>query len=140
MKFLFQLNYKTLYRCWAALFAVTAVLGLLFPGVSDPVGLFFLGLISAVFFLPPALILRKARREDNLHHVRLVRYLGIASLTATLVLICAGIRAVTLSQAAGDLVHILMTVICAPLVCSNYYVLPMFLWSVLVVCSFRKKK
>ena len=140
MKNLQNLTYKTLYRLWAGLFALTAVLGLLFPGVQNAAGRFFLALISVVFFLPPWAILSKAKAEGIRHHLRLVRYLAVASLGLTLVLFCAGILSLPYGDAVGNIIHILMTILCAPLVCSNYYVLPMFGWAMLLTGSFQKKK
>ena len=140
MDFLNRLPYKHLYRAWGGLFALTAVLGLLFPGAQNPLGLYLLRLIAVVFFLPPWLVLAKARQEGSLFHIRLLRCLAIASLGMTLVLVCAGILAAPHSQALGDLIHVLMSVICAPLVCSNFYVLPMFLWATVLIGSFGWKK
>ena len=140
MKNLQNLTYKTLYRLWAGVFVLTAALGLLFPGVQNAAGRLVLALISVVFFLPPWAVLSKAKTEGNRHHLRLVRYLAIASLVLTMVLFCAGILSVRWGEAVGNLVHILMTVLCAPLVCSNYYVLPMFCWAMLLTGSFQKKK
>ena len=139
MKNLQNLTYKTLYQLWAGLFAVTALLGLAFPGVEPAAGRFFLALISGVFFLPPFAILTRAKKEGNLHHLRLVRYLALASLVMTMILFCAGILSLPYGQWLGDLIHVLMTVLCAPLVCSNYYALPMVLWAMLFYGSFGKK-
>lgn len=135
-----KLNYKPLYQLWAGLFALTAGLGLLFPGVQNAAGRFFLALISVFFFLPPWLILVKAKKEGKRDHLRLVRYLAIASLSLTLLLFCAGILSLPYGEAVGDLIHVLMTILCAPLVCSNYYVLPMFGWATLLTGSFGGRK
>lgn len=140
MQNILKYTYKTLYTIWAWLFALTAILGLLFPGVQNAAGRFFLALISVCFFIPPWLILTKARAEGSRHHLRLVRYLAVASLSLTLLLFCAGIWSLPYGQPVGDLIHILMTVLCAPLVCSNYYVLPMFGWATLLTGSFGKEK
>lgn len=140
MQNLSKLKYTTLYRLWIALFVLTAILGLLFPGAESAAGRFFLAGISVVFFIPPWLILVKARGEGSAHHVRIVRYLSIASLLLTMLLLCAGILSVRWGERAGDVIHILMTVICAPLVCSNYYALPMFGWALLLTGSFGRKK
>lgn len=140
MQYLSKMKYNTLYRFWIGLYAATVVLGLLFPGAQNAAGRFFLGLIAAVFFVPPWLILAKAKKADNRHHIRVIRYLSIAWLAVALVLFCAGILSVWLGEGAGNLVHILMSVICAPLVCSNYYVMPMFLWATLLIGSFGKGK
>lgn len=140
MHFPVKLKYKPLYWIWGVLFALTALLGLLFPGVEDTAGKAVLMAITVSFFLPPWLILVKAKGENNCHHIRIVRYLSIASLAATLVFFCAAILSVRFSEIVGSIVHILMTVICAPLVCSNFYALPMFGWATLLVGSFAKKK
>lgn len=140
MEFLSKLRYQTLYYIWGGLFALTAVLGLLFPNVEHEAALAALMAVSVGFFVPPWLILEKAKGENRLFHVRLLRYLAIASLTATLVFLCAGILSVRYDQAVGDLLHIMMTILCAPLVCSNFYVVPMFLWATLLVGSFGRKK
>lgn len=139
MELLSNVRYKPLYLAWGGAFVLTAVLGLLFPGAQDPVGLFFLRFASVVFFLPPWLILAKARAEKALFHIRLLRYLALASLVLTMVLFCAGILAGPDSQTLGDLIHVIMSIACAPLICSNLYVLPMFLWATVLVASFTKK-
>lgn len=140
MEFLSNIRYKPLYIAWGGLFALTAVLGLLFPGVQNPVGLFFLRLAAVVFFLPPWLILAKAKEEKALFHVRLLRYLSLGSLVLTMALFCAGILAGPDSQTLGDLIHVIMSIACAPLICSNFYVLPMFLWATVLTGSFGRKK
>ena len=135
-----KLSYSALYKVWAGLFALTALLGLIFPDVENGIGRFFLALISALFFLPPWMILSRAKKEENRHHIRIIRYLAIASLILTLVLLCAGILSVRMSEAVGNLIHTLTAILCAPLICSNYYVLPMFLWATLFTGSFGKQK
>lgn len=140
MRFLSKFSYRPLYTAWGVLFALTALLGLLFPSAQSAAGRFFLGLISGLFFLPPWLILVKAQAEGSRRHRRIVRYLAIASLAAAMVLLCAGILSVMLSAFWGDVIHALLAVICAPLVCSNFYALPMFGWATLLIGSFGKKK
>ena len=138
MEFLSKYSYKTLYLAWGALFVLTAALGLLFPGAQNGLGLFCLRAVTVLFFLPPWMILAKARTEGAVFHTRLLRYLSLASLAMTLVLFCAGILTAVDNPALGDLIHVLMAIVCAPLVCSNFYVLPMFLWGTVLVASFRK--
>ena len=135
-----KVPYSALYKIWAGLFAITAVLGLIFPDVENGIGRFFLALVSVLFFLPPWTILSRAKKEDNRHHIRIIRYLAIANLSLTLVLLCAGILSVRMSAAFGNMIHTMTAILCAPLICSNYYVLPMFLWATLFTGSFGKKK
>lgn len=139
MKKLTELKYGSLYRIWGVLFVATALLGLLFPGAKHPLGLFALRAVTVLFFLPPWLILMKARLAGNHHHRKLIRYLSIASLTATVVLFCCAVFALRLPEFMSTVIHVVMTILCAPLVCSNYYALPLFLWAVLLIQSFQKK-
>lgn len=138
MKKLTELKYGTLYRDWGILFAATALLGLLFPGAKHPLGLFALRTVTVLFFLPPWLILTKAKNEENHHHRKLIRYLSAASLAATVALFCCAVFALRLPEFMGTVIHVVMAILCAPLVCSNYYALPLFLWAVLLILSFRK--
>ena len=140
MQFLSKLRYRVLFLLWGVLFAVTAVLGLFFPGVANPWGLAGLRCVSILFFLPLWLILLKAQQEHNRRHVLLIRYLALAWLVLALALVCASIMSVNYFPAMGNLLHILLTVICTPMVCSNFYALPMFLWATLLIGSFGKKK
>ena len=135
MEYIVKLRYDRLYPVWAGLFVLTAVLGLLFPE-AEGFGRAILLTLTVGFFLPPWLILAKAKQTGDRQNVKLIRYLALASLAATMVLFCAGIWSVGTSL--GQTLQILMSIICAPLTCGNYYVLPMFLWATLLIGSFRK--
>ena len=133
------LRYDRLYMLWGGLFALTALLGLVFPGATG-FGRVLLLICTVGFFLPPWLILTKAKDAGDKRNLRLVRYLALGSLVMTMVLFCAGILSVRFGEGLGNVVHVLMTIICAPLMCGNYYVLPMFLWATLLVGSFQNRK
>lgn len=134
-----KLTYKSLYLLWSALFLLTAVLGLIFPAVQAPAGRWALALTAAAFFLPPWLILTKARREGARFHIRLIRWLCVASLTLTAALLCLNLRSAGLGNALGTALNAALTVVSAPMVCSNFFVLPIFLWGCLLADTFRKK-
>ena len=138
MEFLKKLRYRPLYLCWAALFALTGLLGLAAPGAKGLGRGVLIGLALG-FFLPPWMILVKAKTAGAKQHIVLIRCLAAASLAATVVLLCAGIRSLTLGQQAGSLLHILTSILCAPLTCGNYYALPIFCWATLLFGSFGKK-
>ena len=134
-----KLSYKPLYILWSMLFALTAVLGLAFPAVENAAGRWALALTAAVFFLPPWLILNKARRENARFHIRLLRWLCIGSLALTAALLCLNLRSAGLGNALGTALNAALTVVSAPMVCSNFFVLPIFLWGCLLADTFRKK-
>ena len=136
MKFLVKLDYKVLYLMWAIMFVLTAVLGFLYPSVSEPAQRFPLQIATGVFFLPPWAILTKAKANDEGKHVKLVRYLGLASIGLTVVLLCANMLCVGMSEAVGNALNAALTIVSAPLVCSNFYVMPLFLWGTLLMGAF----
>ena len=134
-----HLNYRTLYLAWASLFALTAVLGLLFPNAADPAGRAALTALSVLFFLPPWLILARAKGEGERRHIRLSRYLSLAAVGLTLVLLIANLRSAGLGDALGAALNAALTVVAAPMVGSNFFVLPIFCWGTLIMGSFLKK-
>ena len=66
-----KISYRTLYIAWAVMFVLTAALGFAFPEVENGWARFGLGLIAILFFLPPALVLARAKAEGHRFHVRL---------------------------------------------------------------------
>ena len=82
-----KLSYRTLYMAWAVMFAVTVALGFLVPETDSVPGRIALAAAAGLFFLPPWMILERAKREENRHHIRLIRWLCVASLVLTAVLL-----------------------------------------------------
>ncbi len=135
MRSLVKLDYKLLYLLWAVMFVVTAVLGFLYPSVKAPAERFPLQLAAGAFFLPPWAILTKAKVQENVKHVHLVRNLTVLSLAATVALLCANMMSVGMSEQVGNALHAALTIVSAPLVCSNFYLMPLFLWGTLLMGS-----
>ncbi len=133
MKFMVKYDYKVLYLLWAAMFVLTAVLGFLYPSVEEPAGRFPLQLATGAFFLPPWTILTKARLENATKHVHVVRNLAIVSLGSTVVLLCANMLSAGHGEALGNALQAALTIVSAPLVCSNFYLMPLFLWGTLMM-------
>lgn len=134
-----SVKYNALYLCWGALFVITVVLGFLFP-VADGALKIALRLISVVFFIPPWIVLIKAKQEQNKKHRALVRHLSLASLILTLILLVLNLRSVGYSDAVGLALHAALTVVSAPMICSHLYALPIFLWATLLMGSIGKLK
>lgn len=139
MDYILKLRDDRLYWCWAGLFVLTGALSLLAPE-AEGFGRALLLMLTAGFFLPPWLILTKAKKTGDRRNVRIIRYLALASLAATTGLFCAGIYSLGAGQGMGNAIHVLMAIVCAPLMCGNYYALPMFLWATLLFGSFAKNK
>ena len=132
-------SYRLLYILWAAMYALTVVLGFLFPDVPQSAGKAALAAVSVLFFVPPWMILIWAKAEKHTDHVQLVRYISLASVVLTLLLLVANLRSTGLSEAAGDALHGALVVVSAPMVCSNFFVLPIFFWGTLIMGSLLKK-
>ena len=134
-----KLSYKTLYIAWAILFALTAVLGFVFPDAKEWGARLALVLTAAVFFLPPWLILRKARAEGRGFHRWLIGFLSLASIVLTVVLLVLNLMSPLWNEQIGIALNAALVIVSAPMVCSNFYVLPLFLWGSLLAAAFRKK-
>lgn len=133
------MDYKGLLGLWLGLYVLTAVLGAFLPGAGGWLhGLMMV--LSVVFFLPPVLILHRAKQEGNAHYLRLVRLLSILALVLATGFLCLAIWTAQSPAALQATVHILTAILTAPMVCSGFYALPLFLWAVLLMLSFQKKK
>lgn len=121
------MNNKLLFALWGVLFAVTAALGFL-PQQS---GLTLM--VSLLFFLPPALLLWKKERETTL----LIRNLSAMSLGLTLVTLILNFILAVSSEKLGNVLHSILTVVSAPMICSGYWVLSLFLWACLLMVSLK---
>ena len=124
------MNKKMLFVLWGVLFAVTAALGFL-PRQNG------LTLAAAfLFFLPPVLLLWKKERETTL----LVRNLAALSLGLTLVTLILNFILAVSSETLGNALHGILTVVSAPMICSGYWVLSLFLWACLLMVSLKNAK
>ena len=120
---------KLTYALWGVLFIVCACLG--FVRDAAGFGKVLLVLSSLIFFLPGVLLLYWGQRKQ-------VRIISICSLGATLVLLVANFFSVLASERVGDILYTLLVLISSPMVCSQYWVLSLFLWACLLMATFLK--
>lgn len=123
---------RNLKITWAGLYVLCAGLGF----VPNPGAPWVLTLFSLAFFLPPALLLYRGTPGN----IRLVRWASIASLCLTLLMIVLNVLAVRASRAAGEVLHALLVVLTAPMVCSQLWALSIFCWACLLVVSLQQEK
>lgn len=127
---------KKLYILWAALYGGCALLSLIpAPGSLLAATAF---LLSLSFFAPGAVLLYQAIRRSDRKTVQRIRYLALAWLITTAVLLVLNVLSATASSAWGNLLYYCLAVICAPLVSSQNWLLPVFLWGCLLFASFTK--
>ena len=90
--------------------------------------------------MPPALLVWKSGHGGREKDRRIVRLLAIGSLVLTTALMLAIIVTVPCGEAVGDTLHVVLAIVSAPMVCSNYYALSLFLWACLLFATFRSRK
>ena len=122
-----------LYAAWGGMFVLCAGLGFL----QEPKGAAraALTVISLLFFCPPAALLWQACGEGDRRTAAIVRNLSAASLSLTAVLVMANILSAFGSDALGLFLHGMLTIVSAPMLCSGYWALSLFLWACLLIAS-----
>lgn len=125
---------KTLYALWAASFILCAGLGF----IPEPEGAAqaLLTVLSLLFFLPPFLLLRVGNKDT----AALVRNLSLLSLGMTAVLLVLNFLCAFRSEFLGELLHVVLTVVSAPMIASGCWVVSLFLWACLWLVSRKKRK
>ena len=126
---------SVLYAVWGILYAACAGLG--FADVSEagtPIKV-ILGLISALFFLPPFLLLREGDEER-----KRVRRLAILSLELTTALMVGNVLSAFGSSELGDIMQVLLNLVSVPMIACGYWAASLFLWACLLFASLPVKK
>lgn len=123
---------KNLYALWGGLFILCAGLGF----IPEPEGAtaYVLTGVSLIFFVPPVLLILKGDRDT----LALVRNLSAMSLGLTLVLLIANFLCAPRSQLVGTVLHLILTVVSAPMIVSQRWAMSMFLWACLLFGSMKK--
>ena len=131
---------STLFALWGGLFIICAGLGF----IPEPAGFlrFALTALSLGFFLPPAVLLYRAKEEGDTHTVQLVRNLSALSLSVTLVTLILNFLSAFWPEFWGNVLYFILVTVSAPMVCSGYWVLSLFGWACLLMVSLQlgKKK
>lgn len=124
-----------LYALWGALFILCAGLGF----IPEPAGVLRVLLtgLSILFFLPPAVLVWKGRREKDRQTLMLVRNLSIVSLSLSVLLIIANFLTVFRSELLGDILHGVLVVVSSPMICSGHWAMSLFFWACLLISSAR---
>ena len=128
------MNKKMLFTLWGVLFILCAGLGFIPAPTGALKGL--MTALSVLFFLPPALLLWKADRETAM----LIRNLSMLSLGVTLVTLIMNFVMAVSSEFLGNVLHYVLVIVSAPMICSGYWVLSLFLWACLLMVSLKKSK
>lgn len=125
-----------LFALWGALFILCAGLGFI-PEPAGALRILLTGL-SVLFFLPPAVLVWKGRRERNRRQLALVRDLSIISLSLSVLLLIANFLSAFHSELLGNILHGVLVVVSSPMICSGHWALSLFLWACLLIGSLKK--
>ena len=129
---------KTLFILWGGLFVLCAALG--FVNTESVAAQVLMTALSIVFFIPAALLLRKCKESGNRSIALLVRNFSAASLLLTAVLLIANFLSVLAPAWLGNALHIMLVIVSAPMICSDYWVLSLFLWACLMIYAIKLLK
>lgn len=131
---------RILYIAWGCLYVLCAGLGHISnPG---PTQSWALTAMSVIFFIPGFLLLTDALKAGDgktLFHLRLIS--GI-SLGLTVILLVANMFSVLGSELLGDVLYEFLILLSVPMICSQHWVLSLFLWAYMFfsTLSLKKKK
>ena len=124
------MNRTSFYTVWAGLFILCAGLGFI-PAPAGFLKFLLIGLALGFFAVPGWFLTWLDKRGDKLH-IRIVRNLALASLGLTIGLILLNFVSFMASEAVGTMLHILLIIVSAPMICGQYWVLSLFLWACLL--------
>ncbi len=124
---------KHLYILWAVLGAVCIGLGC----ISQPsqAAKALMVTLAAAFFVPGAVLLYGAIRHRDRKTVCIIRNLAAVSLGLTLAALIGNLLSVRAPTAVGNFLYAVLIIVSTPMVCGQYWVLSLFLWSCLLVAS-----
>lgn len=126
-----------LYCAWACMYILCVGLAYIQdPPTATKVALV---MIALLFFVPGGILLWDALKSGDRKTVLQIRIISCISLGLTLAAIVANLMSISAAEAVGDALYDLLVVVSSPMVCSQYWVLSLFLWACLLSASFPKK-
>lgn len=134
------MNNQKISMIWAFLYGACAALGF----IPNPVGALsgFMIVLSVAFFIPPAVLVYRSIKNRDFLLLKKIRYLSLIWLGLTTVMVSLNFLSVEASEAAGKVLYWLLILVSSPMICSQTWIVPIFLWScLLTVClQYREKQ
>ena len=96
--------------------------------------------MSIIFFIPGIVLLVDSLRKQDKPLLVQLRWISGLSLGLTVVMLIVNFLSVTASQTAGTVLYYLLGIVSVPMFCSQHYVLSLFLWACILICTLPKKK
>lgn len=129
---------SVIYALWGALYCLCVGLGF----VENPAGLGKALLVSAslIFFLPPFYLIWQAKKENDRRTQLVLRCISGGALALSVVLLVLNFLSVYFSAHTGLVLYVLLVMFTAPMVCSQYWFLSLFLWAVLLMLTLQGRR
>ena len=129
---------KYLYPIWGAMYAICAYLGLL--PEQNAVGKAVMTAMSVLFFVPGFCLLGIAISQKNKKDLKYLRLVSGIILGLTLLALVGNILSIMGSITLGNVLHVVLVLVSVPMMCSQYWILSMFLWACLLMTAIMKLK
>lgn len=132
------MNRKSLFALWGVMFALCAALGF----ASEPENLTkaLLVLAGLGFFVLGFALVRQAKKRGDGHTLALIRNLAALSLSLTAVLLILNFLSVRGSALLGNVLHAVLVIVSAPMMCCQYWAVSLFLWACLMITAWKNLK
>ena len=127
---------KILYIIWGCMAVLCIGFGTL--ETEDLLLQIPLAALAVVFFVPGAFLLYDAMAESDRKEVLRIRWICIASLVLTLVFMIAFILTAAAGAGSADILYDILLVVSCPMICGQYWLISLFLWSCLLSATFLK--
>ena len=129
---------RIIYGIWLWLYLLCAALG----HAQDPTSgqQIAMTCLSVIFFLPGFYLLADGWHRKSKKACQMIFYISLSSLALTLIMLLANLLSVTGSTALGDVMYVMLIWLSAPMICSGYWFLSLFLWAVLLFSAYFCKK
>ena len=126
---------KSIYfALWGGMYILCCVLGFL-PEQSG-FSLYVMAAVSLLFFLPPFLLVRQAKAQNDTKILRVIHKICLLSLGLSTVMLVANFLSVlSPSETLGSVLHIILSLVSVPMMSSGLPLISLFLWACLLITS-----
>ena len=124
------------YAVWAVLYCICAGLG--FVRDAEGLGKSLLIGCSFIFFLPPLLLAWYASKKEDRKIMKELRIISLVALGLIVVLLVLNFLAVYLNSYSGLFLYVMLVLFTAPMVCGQYWAMPIFMWACLLMITMRR--
>ena len=121
---------SNLWAGWAAMYSIC----LTFSFIPNPQGVLsgFMLILGLLFFLPPAMLLYWAIPRREFKVIRRIRTISLVSLILTFILLILNFMSLAFSYDVGMAIYVALLFVSVPMVCSQAWVVSLFLWAALL--------